>query len=328
MRRRTFVAGLAGATAVWPHRAHAQQINRIRRIVCLVTGSPDSHGAFVTALRQRLGEMGYVEGRDLAFDVRWAHGHVERLSALAEQLAVRAPDVIVTATSADAVAAKRAMPKIPIVSATLVDPIGVRLIESLARPGGNVTGISLVSFETLLGKQLDAAREVIAGVRKVGVLINTPNPAALFQRDSAQAVAPRFGMELIPIEVRSPEDLEPAVDTLVREGSEIVLLLADALLITERRRIAALTLAARLPTVSGLRDMTEAGGLLSYGTNLIENWRRAAYFVDRILKGAKPADLPVEQPTEYRLVINLKTAQALGLTIPPALLARADEVIE
>jgi len=180
MRRRTFVAGLAGATAVWPHRANAQQINRIRRIVCLVTGSPDSHGAFVTAFRQRLGEMGYVEGRDLAFDARWAYGHVERLSALAEQLAVRAPDVIVTATSAAAVAAKRAMPKIPIVSATLVDPIGVGLIESLARPGGNVTGISLVSFETLLGKQLDAAREVIAGVRKVGVLINTHNPAALF----------------------------------------------------------------------------------------------------------------------------------------------------
>lgn len=327
MRRRGFV-GLVGGAAAWPLAADAQQSGRVRRVGCLVTGSPDSHGPFVAAFRRRLGEMGYVEGRDLVFDLRWAQGELERLPALADELAGLAPDLVVTATSAAAVAARRAMPRVPIVSATLVDPIGVGLVASLARPGGNVTGVSLVSFETLLGKQLDLAREVIPGVREVGMLVNTRNPAALFQRDHAEAAAPGLGIRLTPVEVRSPEDLDVAFDALARQGSEMVLVLADALFITERRRIAALALAAGLPTMSGLRDMTEAGGLVSYGTDLGDNWRRAAYFVDRILRGAEPADLPVEQPDTYRLVINLETARALGLAIPPAFLARADEVIE
>ena len=272
--------------------------------------------------------MRYVEGRDLVFELRWADGKVDQLPILAKELVGFAPDLIVTATAAAAVAAKRVMPNIPIVSATLVDPIGTGLVASLARPGGNVTGMSLVSFETLLGKQLEFAREVISDVRRVGMLVNTQNPAALFQRDSAEAVAPGLGVTLISAEIGAPEDLNGAFGALARQGSEIVLVLTDALFITERRRIAALAVAARLPTIGGIRDMAEAGAFVSYGTDLTENWLRAAYFVDRIIRGSRPADLPVEQPTKYQLVINLKTAAALGLAIPPALLAGADEVIE
>ena len=269
-----------------------------------------------------------ADGRDLVFELRWAAGQVDQLPALAEDLVGFAPDLIVTATSAAAVAAKRVMPNISIVSATLVDPIGTGLVASLARPGGNVTGMSLVSFETLLGKQLEFAREVIPGLLRVGMLVNMRNPAALFQRDSAEAAAPGLGVTLNSAEIGTPEDLNGAFDALARQGSEIVLVLTDALFITERRRIASLAVAARLPTIGGIRDVAEAGAFVSYGTDLTENWLRAAYFVDRIIRGSRPADLPVEQPTKYQLVVNLKTATALGLAIPPSLLAGADEVIE
>jgi putative ABC transport system substrate-binding protein len=326
MKRRDFIA-LVGAAA-WPLSAHAQQRGRLWRIACLVTGSPESHGGFVAAFRRRLGEMGYVEGRDVAFELRWAQGQVDRLPALATEIAGLGPDVVVTATAAAAVAAKQAMPATPIVSATLVDPIGTGLVTGLARPGGNVTGISLLSFESLLGKQLDLAREVIPDARRVGMLVNTRNPAAVFQRDHALAAAPTLGLDLKPIEVHTAEELEATFRTFAHDGSQIVLVPADALFITERRRVAALALAARLPVIAALRDITEAGGLVSYGNDLTEHWTRAAYYVDRILKGTKPADLPIEQPTKYELVINLKTAKALGLTIPANVLARADEVIE
>jgi putative ABC transport system substrate-binding protein len=327
MNRREFGA-LLGSALLSPLSTAGQQPSRTWRIACLITGSPESHGAFVAAFRGRLAEMRYVEGRDVVFDLRWAAGQVEQLPALAAELAGFAPDLIVTATSAAAVAANRVMPEIPIVSATLVDPIGTGLVATLARPGGNVTGMSLVSFETLLGKQLEFAREVLPDVRNVGMLVNTRNPAALFQRDSAQAAAPRLGVTLISADIVSPEDLNGAFDALAGQGSEIVLVLTDALFITERRRIAALALAAHLPTISGIRDMAEAGAFVSYGTDLTENWLRAAYFVDRIIRGARPANLPVEQPTKYQLVVNLKTANALRLAIPAALLAGADEVIE
>jgi putative ABC transport system substrate-binding protein len=324
MKRRELIA-LGLVTVAWPLVARAQHVRR--RIGCLVTGTPASHGQFVAAFRQRLGELGYLEPRDFILELRWAGGQLDRLPALADELAVLAPDLVVTATTGAALAAKRAMPTIPVISATLIDPIGAGLVTSHAYPGGNVTG-TLISFETLLGKQIELAREVIPNASRIGMLVNPNNPVNPFQRKHAEATAPVMGIRLVPVEARSPEDLEAAFRIFSRERSEIVLILLDAMFITERQRIAGLALAARIPTMAGERDMVEAGGLVSYGIDLQDNWRRAAYFVDRILRGAKPADLPVEMPVKYALAINLKTAAALGVTVPTWLLARADEVIE
>ncbi len=326
MQRREFITLLGGAVA-WPDVVFAQRTERVARIGCLVSGSQDSHGQFVNAFRQALGQLGYVEGRDFMLDLRWAEGRVERLPALADELARLAPDVVVTAIAAAAIAAKQAMPTIPIVSASLSDPIGLGLVASHNRPGGNVTGI-LITVDGLVGKQLELAREVVPGASRIGMLVNMRNPSNAVQRRDAEAAAPALGIDLVPVDVRSPEDVDAAFQTLTRERSAFVLVLSDLIFVTGRRRIAEMAIAARLPTMYGLREFAEAGGLVSYGIDVRENWRRAAYFVDRILKGEKPADLPVELPTKFELVINLKTAKALGLTVPPSLLARADEVIE
>jgi putative ABC transport system substrate-binding protein len=325
MTRRELIALLGGSAAAWSFSSRAQ--GAVRRIGCLVTGSRESHGQFVAAFRQRLRELGHFEPQDFILELRWADGQLDRLPALADELALLAPDLIVTATTGAALAAKRAMPAIPIISATLIDPIGAGLVTSHARPGGNVTG-TLISFETLLGKQLELAREVIPGASRIGMLLNPNNPVNAFQRKHAEATAAAMGVRLVPVETRSPEDLDAAFETFAREHSEIVLVLLDAMFITERRRIAALALAARMATMAGERDMVEVGGLVSYGIDLSDNWRRAAYFVDRILRGAKPADLPVEMPVKYAFVINLKAAAALDVTVPAPLLARADEIIE
>ncbi len=279
------------------------------------------------AFRQGLGELGYVEPRDFVLMLRWTHGQGDRLPALANELALLTPDLVVTSTTAAALAVRRVMPAIPIVSATLIDPIGAGLVASYAHPGGNVTG-TLISFETLPSKQLERAREVIPGATRIGMLINPNNLVNAFQRKHAEATAPAMGVKLVPVEVRSLEDLDAAFSTFARERCEIVLVLLDAMFITERRRIAALAIAARMPTLAGERDMVEAGGLVSYGIDLSDNWRRAAYFVGRILHGVRPAALPVETPVKYVLVINLKTAAAIGVTIPPSLVVQADEVIE
>jgi putative tryptophan/tyrosine transport system substrate-binding protein len=326
MRRRKVLLGL-GATVAWPRAARAQQGGRVRRIGCLVSGSPESHGQFVAAFRQRLEELGYREGRDITLELRWAEGRVERLPGLAAELASLKPEVVVTAIAAAAVAAKQAMPTVPVVSATLADPVGLGLVASYARPGGTVTGI-LFSLDTLLGKQLELAREMKPGTSRIGMLVNMRNPSNVAQRRDAEATAPALGIELAALDVRGPEDLEAALGTLTRAGSEFLLVPGDSIFVTERGRLAALATAAGLPMMAGLRDFAEAGGLVSYGIDLRENWRRAAYFGDRILKGADPADLPVELPAKYELVLNLKTAKALGLAILPTLLARADEVIE
>ena len=328
MKRREFLAALGGAAAsAWPQIAAGQRAGRAPRIGCLVTGSPASHGAFVAGLRQGLEQIGYVEGRDFILDLLWADGRLDRLPALADELARLAPDVVVTATAVAAVAAKRAMPAVPIVSATLADPIRLGLVASFNRPGSTVTGI-LFTVDGLIGKQLQLTRELKPGVRRIGMLVNMLNPSNVIQRRDAEAAAPVLGIELIPVDVRSPEAVDAAFETLKRERSEFIIVFADAVFVTDRTRIAALAAAARLPTMFGLREFAEAGGLLSYGIHVRENWRRAAYFVDRILKGEKPADLPVEQPTKYEMVINLKAAKALNLEIPPKLLFTADEVIE
>jgi putative ABC transport system substrate-binding protein len=235
---------------------------------------------------------------------------------------------VVTAIAAAALAAKHVMPTTPIVSATLSsDPVGVGLVASLSRPGGNVTGI-LFTVEGLYGKQMQLAREIKPSTRKIGLMVNMRNPDGTMQRGDAETQAATLGISLLPVDVLSPENVGAGLEQMTRENCDFALILSDAIFVTERHRLATIALQSNMPTVFGLREFPMAGGLASYGIDLRENWRRAAYFVDRIFKGEKPADLPVEQPTKFETVINLKTAQALGLIPPPMLLARADEVIE
>jgi putative ABC transport system substrate-binding protein len=326
VKRREFIT-LLGAAASWPLAARAQQPARAARIGCLVSGSPDSHGEFVTAFRVGLRELGRIEGRDYVLDLRWAEGRNERMPALANELARVKSDVVLTSTTAAALAVRHAIPTTPIVSATLVDPVGLGLVSSHARPGGNVTGI-LFTFEGLVGKLLELAREIVPGASTIGMLINPHNQSNMMQRRDAEALAPALRIKLVPIEARFSNDLEAAFQELARTRSEFVLILADTLFMTGRKQIAALATAARLPTITSLSEFAQAGGLINYGVDLGANYRRAAYFVDRILKGDKPADLPVEQPTKYRMVINNKAAKALELNISESFLSRADEVIE
>jgi ABC-type uncharacterized transport system substrate-binding protein len=327
MMRREFITLLGGGAATWPLMARSEQAVRHSRIGCLIPGTQDSHGRFVAGFRQRLGQLGYVEGRDLVLDLRWAEGELDRFPALAGELALLAPDVVVAAISAAVAPAKQAMPTTPIVCPFLIDPIGLGLVASHNRPGGNVTGI-MFTLDGLLGKQLELVREVVPSASRIGMLVNMRNPSNAGQQRDAELAASSLGVDLVTVDVHSPEEIDAAFQTLIRERSDFVLVLSDLAFNMKRHRIAALAIAARLPTMYGLREHADAGGLVSYGTSILENWRRAAYFVDRILKGTKPADLPVEVPTKFEMIINLKTAKALGLDVPPTLLAIADEVIE
>jgi putative tryptophan/tyrosine transport system substrate-binding protein len=330
VKRREFITVLGGAAATLAtptSKADAQR-RSIARIGFLVSGSPASHGPFVAAFLERLGALGHAQGRDFTVEQRWAEGRVERLPPLAEELAALKPDVVVTAIAAAALAAKRAMPATPIVSATLSsDPVGVGLVASLNRPGGNVTGI-LFTVEGLYGKQMQLAREIKPATSRIGLLVNMRNPDGTMQRGDAEAQAATLGITLLPVDVLSPDHLDAAFEQMVRERCDFALILSDAIFVTVRQRLAAVALQTKMPTMFGLREFPVAGGLVSYGIDLRENWRRAAYYVDRILRGEKPASLPVEQPTKFETVINLKTAKALGLDPPPMLLGRADEVIE
>ncbi|TGD97339.1 ABC transporter substrate-binding protein [Methylobacterium nonmethylotrophicum] len=330
MRRRDLIASLGPASllALVGGEARGQPRGRPAAIGCLVSGSVASHGSYVRTFQKGLRDLGYAEGRDHVLHLRWGEGRLERLPALAEELAGLGLDVAVTATVAAALACNQAMPQVPIVSATIVDPIGSGLAQSLARPGGNVTGMSLVSFGTLLGKQVALARELIAGADSFGILINAQNPASRFQKNGALEAAPSAGIRLHAVEIDRPEAIAASMREFADRGCDVVLIPTDALFITERDRVAAAALAARMPIISGFREVVEAGGLMSYGTDIAENWRRAAYFVDRLLRGARPADLPIEQPTRYELALNLRTARLLGLTPPTTLVALTDQVIE
>jgi putative ABC transport system substrate-binding protein len=293
----------------------------------LIPGTQQSHGPFIVVFRQGLGQLGYVEDRDYVLDLRWAEGKVDRFPMLADELARLAPDVVVAATVAAALAAKPIMPATPIVCPFLTDPIRLGLVASHNRPGGNITGIML-TLDGLLGKQLQLMHDLMPSAKRGGILLNMRNPANLAQQRDAEAAAPTLGMDNVPIDVRSSGDIEAAFQTLTRERSEFVIVLSDLIFTTARPQIAALAIAARLPSMYGIREHADDGGLVSYGVGLRENWRRSAYFVDKILKGAKPADLPVELPAKLELVINLRTAKALGIEVPATLLSLADEVIE
>jgi putative ABC transport system substrate-binding protein len=325
LKRREIITLLGGAAA-WPIAAWAQQPANLPTIGFLVSGTPSSHGEWVAAFVQRLRELHWIEGRTVAMEIRWAEGRNEHLAETAAEFVRRKVHVIVTSATPPTLAAKQATSVIPIVFAALGDPIGAGLVESLARPGGNATGLSLQQTDAA-SKRLELLRDVVPGLRRLAIMGNSGNPSAALDMREAEATARALGLEAITSEILRSEDIAPAFDAL-KGRVEALYVCNDPLVNTNRVRMNTLALAARLPAMYGFRELVEAGGLMSYGPNYSDLFRRAADYVDKILRGAKPADIPVEQPTKFDLVINLKTAKALGLEVPPMLLARADEVIE
>ena len=326
MKRREFITLLGSGMAAWPLAARAQQAGRLPTIGLLVTGTPSTHGQWVAAFVQRLRELSWVEGRTIAIEYRWAEGRTERLAEIATDFVRLKVDVIVTHSAAPVLAAKRATSVIPIVFAVAVDPLGSGLVANLARPGGNVTGLSVQSAD-LAGKRLELLRVVVPGLRRLATLANIGNPGNVLEMGEVQAAARTLGLEVAPFEIRRAEDIAPAFEAL-KGRADALYVATDPLLNTNRLRISILALGARLPTMHGFREHVEAGGLISYGANFPDLFRHAGDYVDKILRGAKPADIPVEQPTKFDLIINVTTAKALGLTIPESFLLRADEVIE
>ena len=325
MRRRAFISLLGGAAA-WPLAARAQQPGKLPTIGFLVAGTPSSHGQWVAAFVQRLRELGWIEGRTVAIEYRWAEGRTERAAEIAAEFVRLKVDIIVTSATAAVVAAKQVTSVIPIVFAAAGDPVGTGLVASLARPGGNITGLS-VQQPDVAAKRLELLREVVPGLRRLAILGNVGGPAVVLDMREVQAAARTLGLEVITAEIQRGEDIVPAFEAL-NDRADALYVCIDPLVHSHRIRINTLALAARLPTSYATREAVEAGGLMSYGPNRPDLYRRAAEYVDKILRGAKPADLPVEQPTKFDLVINLKTAKALGLTIPESFLLRVNELIE
>jgi len=325
MRRRDLITLLGGAVAAWPLAARAQQVIP-RTIGVLGSGTPAAQGERYAVFAERLRALGWIEKRNVTFEYRWAHGRTEAYSEIAAEFVRLKVDVIVTSGTAAVAAAKQTTSAIPIVFTTAGDPVGTGLVASLARPGGNVTGLSLQQTD-LAAKRLELLREVVPGLRRVGVLGNVGSAGAVLDMREIEATARALGLDPVVLEIRRAEDIAPALETL-KGNAQALYLASDPLVTSERARINALAVAARLATMHQLREHIEAGGLMSYGPNSPDLWRRAADLVDKILRGTKPADIPVEQPTKFDLVINLKTAKGLGLAIPPTLLARADEAIE
>jgi putative ABC transport system substrate-binding protein len=322
IRRREFITLLGGAAVGWPLVARAQQ--KLPTIGLLGASTPANWSQWTTAFVQRVRELGWIDGRTVAIEYRWAEGRSERYTEIADEFVRLNVNVIVTVGSA-VPAAKHATSFIPIVFAAAVDPVGAGLVASLARPGGNVTGLSVQSSD-LAGKRLELLREAVPALRRLAIIGNVGYPAVVLELREVQRAAAKLGLDVDTLEIRRADDIVPAFGAL-RSGAQALYVCPDALANANRGRINTMALGARLPTMHGLRDNLE-GALLSYGPNLPDLWRRAGDYVDKILRGAKPADLPVEQPTKFELVINLVTAKALGLELPPSLLARADEVIE
>jgi putative ABC transport system substrate-binding protein len=328
MNRRAFIAALGGAAAAWPRAAHAQQSEWMRRIgVLMNTGAdePESQ-ARLAAFMQGLQELGWAVGRNMRIDYRWSAGDLARLRKDAVELVALRPEVILAGVGATTPSLLQATHTVPIVMAQGIDPVGAGYVESLARPGGNITGF--IQFEySLAGKWMELLKEIAPGVTRVGVL-REPGPAAIGQWTMIQAVAQSFGAELKPIDLRDASEIERVVTTFARSPNGGMIVAVSAASLIHRELIVRLAAQHRLPTVYAYRIFVTNGGLITYGPDIASQYRRAAGYVDRILKGEKPADLPVQTPTKYELVINLKTAKALGLEAPPTLLARADEVIE
>ena len=324
MRRREFIAFLGGATT-WPLAARAQQTGKLPIVGYLGVTTAAAQNRVTSAFAQRMRELGWIEGRTVAIEYRWAEGRNERFTEIANEFVRLKVDVIVT-SGPGAAAAKQMTSLIPIVFDIALDPIGSGLVASLARPGGNVTGLSTQQAD-LAGKKIELLREVVPGLRRLAIMGNVGYSASVYEMNEAQAAARKLGLEVTTSEIRRIDDIAPALEAL-RQRADALYLCPDPLMGTNRTRINILAVGARLPTMHAVREYVEAGGLISYGPDMRDQFRRVADIVDKILRGAKPADIPVEQPTKFALVINLTTAKALGLKIPESLLLRADEVIE
>jgi putative ABC transport system substrate-binding protein len=326
--RRTFLGTLAGGLLAAPFPADAQPAGKASRIGYLAGGSATASSRFPEAFRQGLRELGWVEGQNIVIEYRFAEGKFDRLPDLAAELVRLKVDVIVAAPAPSAVAAKNATTSVPIVMAGVGFPVELGLIASLARPGGNITGVSFSVGPEIFGKGLDLLKEAVPKVQRVAVLSNPGNPGHAVAIRNVNDAARALGVQLLLLEAPGPGELNSAFAAMLKERVVALLVVTDPVFIAHRAQLADLAARNRRPAMYTIRDFVDAGGLMSYGPSLVAQYRRAAVFVDKILKGAKPADLPVEQPTTFELVINLKAAKALGLTIPQSLLGRADEVIQ
>jgi putative ABC transport system substrate-binding protein len=326
MRRRNFIALLGGAAATWPLAARAQQPAKLPTIGFLGASTPSTASQWVAAFVQRLRELGWTEGRNVAIEFRWAEGRTDRVVAIATEFVRLKVDVIVTYGQSAAVAAKRAASGTPMVFTLVGDPVGTGLVANLARPGGNVTGLS-TQYPDIAGKRLELLREAVPSLRRLAIIGNAGEPSIALEMSELSATAHALGLETALAEIRRAEDIVPAFDAL-KGRADALYVRADPLILSNLVRINTLALAERLPTMHGSRENVQAGGLISYGPHFLDLFRRVAEYVDKVLRGTKPADIPVEQPTKFEVVINLTTAKALGLKIPEAFLLRADELIE
>ena len=326
MRRREFITLLGGAAAAWPLVARAQQAGKIYRIGFL-WDSPDAFLDALEAFRQGLRDLGYVEGRNIAIEYRWAEGKPERMRELAEEIVRVKVDVFVAPSSIYTEAAKQATSTIPIIFVSHADPLGSRHVTSLARPGGNITGLSLMMTETNV-KGLELLKEAVPGISRVAVIFDPATPSHGPGLKAVKAAGPTLGLRIQSVPVRSATEFDSAFTAIVGERADAVLVLSTPLFISGAKRLAELSLAHKLPSLFGPKHHVQEGGLMSYSPDRADLWRRGAIYVDKILRGIDPADLPVQQPTKFEIAINLKTAKSIGLAIPPSLLGRADEVIE
>jgi ABC-type uncharacterized transport system substrate-binding protein len=327
MDRRTFIAGVAGGLVIAQPVAEAQPAAKVYRIGFLGGTPPSAEPRLWEGFFQGLRELGYVEGQNIVIEGRYYGDRIERLPALAAELVRLKVDVIVAGASPAPEAAQRATSTIPIVMAYHSDPVGSGLVASLGRPGGNITGMSVLSRE-LVGKQLQLLKETIPGISRLAVLANPTVPTNVFQLKEAEAAARSMNVRLQVLQVQVADDFAAAFSAMTKDRAGGLIVLGGSMFVAERKRIVELAAQSRLPSMYPLKQFAEAGGLMTYGADNRESFRQAATYVDKILKGAKPGDLPIEQATKFQLIINLKTAKALGLTIPQPVLARADEVIE
>ena len=328
MDRRTFVGAVAGALLISPLAVEAQQAGKVPRIGYLAQNSAEVHQHLLAAFREGLHERGWVEDRNIVIDVRYADGKVDRFPTIVAELIRLKADIIVTTSSETTWAAKNATQSIPIVMTSSANALGEGLVTSLAHPGGNITGMTFVVGPEFAGKQLALLKEVVPAASRVAVLTDPTNRShAAFARE-VKVAAQSLGAQLQVFEASSPDQLDSAFTAMTRERAAALLVLTDSMFVGQRRRLVELAAKSRLPTMYSQRELVAAGGLVSYGPSLVDMFRRAATHVDKILRAGKPGDIPVEQPTKFELVINLKTAKALGITVPKDILLRADEVIK
>jgi len=326
MTRRELITSLAGMAVAWPVVGRTQQPEKVPTIGFLGAGTASAYKEWVAGFVQRLRELNRVDGRNVAMEFRWADGRTERYPEIVEEFVRINVGVIVVVGTPATLAVKRATSQVPIIFVAVSDPVGTGLVAGLGHPGGNATGLANQQSD-LAGKRLQLLQEFVPGLRRLAILANVDNPASILEIGDVQIAARTLGLDVALVEVRRAEQIAPGIETL-RGRADALYVASDPLLNSDRVRINTLALDLQLPTLHGFREYVEAAGLVSYGPNFLDLFRRAAEYVDKVLRGAKPSDLPVEQPTKFDLVIKMKTAKALGLILPPTLLARADEVIE